>query len=149
MTWQNCLLNFKEIKSFVYTYSKSCTELDFSLSFLKQVVVAWCTSFRGRVKSCDSSTLIRCTPILIWSCNMSILIQEKSNLAQNDGRELCMLQKQINLSFWFSQTILQSFSNISNILQNSLNEPKTQISLLLRHVQLYPIILSQIRLFSD
>ena len=27
----------------VNTYSKSCTELDFSLSFLKQVVVAWCT----------------------------------------------------------------------------------------------------------
>ena len=44
---------------------------------------------------------------------------------------------------------LDHFSNISNVLKNGLNEPKTQISLLPRHTQLSPIILSQVRLFSD
>ena len=34
-------------------------------------------------------------------------------------------------------------------MKNGLKEPKIQISLLLRHTQLSPIILSQVRLFSD
>ena len=107
-----------------------------------------------RVRSCDRSTFIRCTPILIWSFSKesaiwTILIREKPNLSQNDGRELCMPQKQRNPSFWFIQTIFQNFSNISNILKNSLKEPKTQISLLSRYTQLSPIILSRVRLFSD
>ena len=40
--------------------------------------------------------------------------------------------------------VFQNFLNISNILKNGLNEPKTQISLLPRHTQLSPIILSQL-----
>ena len=40
-------------------------------------------------------------------------------------------------------------TNIVNILKNGLNEPKTQISLLQRHLQLTPIILSQVGLFLD
>ena len=57
--------------------------------------------------------------------------------------------KQRNLSFKFIQTIFQNFSNISNISKIGLNEPKTLISLLPRHTQLSPIILTQIRLFLE
>ena len=38
-----------------------------------------------------------------------------------------MPQKQRNSSFWYIYTIFQNISNISNILKNGLNEPKTQI----------------------
>ena len=84
----------------------------------------------ARVRSCVSSALIRCTPILIWSfskesAKWSIIIREKPDLAQNYERELCMPQKQRNLSFWFIQTISQNFSNISYILKNGLNRVVT------------------------
>ena len=53
------------------------------------------------------------------------------------------------LSFWFIKTIFQKISNISNILKNGLNEPKNQISLLPRHAQLSPIILSEVIGYSQ
>ena len=37
-----------------------------------------------------------------------------------------------------NKKFLTSYSNISNILKNGINEPKTWFSLLTRHTQLYP-----------
>ena len=59
-----------------------------------------------------------------------ILFSSKNNSAQNEGKELCVHWKQRNKSFWFIWTSFQNFLNISNILKNGLNEPKTLISLL-------------------
>ena len=62
---------------------------------------------------------------------------------------VCLESKDVWV-FGSFRPFFQNFSNISNIMKNSLNEPKTQTCLLPRHTQLSPIILrSQVRLFSD